>query len=181
MATITRILVPVDFSDASLRALDYAVEFGRRRMAQLIVLHAVEPVYYPALEATYGIGFDLGNVYDQIEQAARTRLARLAGELRARRVKVRTLLAQGTAHQVIVDSAAKLKADLIVMSTHGRSGLSHALLGSVAERVLRTAKCPVVTVRGRRPRAGSPPAKRPGRRRPPRAGARRRSVSDRRG
>jgi nucleotide-binding universal stress UspA family protein len=173
MTTMKRILVPVDFSDASLRALDYAVELSRQLKAQLVVLHAVEPVYYPSLEATYGIGVDLGNVYDQVEQGARARLARLAGEIRARRVKVRTLLVHGTAHQVILDSAAKLKANLMIMSTHGRTGLSRALLGSVAEKVLRAATCPVVTVPGRRPRAGAARAKRPSRRRQPRRNVRR--------
>jgi universal stress protein A len=152
---IKRILVPVDFSVPSLRALDHAVELSRRLEAQLIVLHAMEPVYYPVAGDLYGVGVDLGNVYDQIERAARARLTRLAGELRARRVAVRTLLASGSAHQVILETARKLKADLIVMSTHGRSGLSHVLLGSVAERVLRTAPCPVITVPGRPPRTTS--------------------------
>lgn len=146
---IKRILVPVDFSDPSLRALDYAIEFSRQRKSQLIVLHVVEPVYYPMAGEMYGVGLDLGNVYEEIERAARAQLSRLAGTLRARRVAVRTLLSLGTAHQVIVESAKKLKADLIIMSTHGRTGLSHVLMGSVAERVVRTAACPVLTVPGR--------------------------------
>jgi nucleotide-binding universal stress UspA family protein len=150
---IKRILVPVDFSQPSLRALDRALELSRGLKAQVIVLHAVEPVYYPVVDGMYGIGFDLGNVYDQIEQAARMQLTRLAAALRARGAKVRTLLSSGTAHRVIVDAARTLGADLIVMSTHGRSGLSHVLLGSVAERVLRTAPCPVVTVPARPSRA----------------------------
>jgi nucleotide-binding universal stress UspA family protein len=146
---IKRILVPVDFSDPSLRALDYAIELSRRVKAELILLHSVEPVYYPAAADMYGIGFDVGNVYAEIERAARGQLSRLAGKLRARRVAVRTLLSAGTAHQVIVESAKKLKADLIIMSTHGRTGLSHVLIGSVAERVVRTATCPVLTLPGR--------------------------------
>jgi nucleotide-binding universal stress UspA family protein len=152
---IKRVLVPVDFSEPSLRALDYAVEFSRRRHAQLVLLHVVEPVYYPAAADMYGVGFDLGNVYGEIERAARAQLSQLAAKLRARRVAVRPLLSLGTAHQAILESAKKLKADLIIMSTHGRTGLSHVLLGSVADKVVRSAPCPVVTVPGRRSAAPS--------------------------
>jgi nucleotide-binding universal stress UspA family protein len=157
-----RILVPTDFSSASLRALDRAIDLGRRLGAQLIVLHVVEPVYYPMADIMYGVGPDLGNVYEEIERAARAQLARLATKLRARGVAVRTLLGSGTAYQVIVDSARKIKADLIVMSTHGRTGLSHVLIGSVADRVVRSAPCPVLTVRGaaRSPRRRKPSARR---------------------
>jgi nucleotide-binding universal stress UspA family protein len=146
---IRRILVPVDFSDPSLQAVDYAVELSRRPKSEIILLHVVEPVYYPMVGEMYGIGFDPGNVYDELQRAAHAELARLAARLRARRVAVRTRLCLGTAHQFIVESARKLKADLIVMSTHGRSGLSHVLIGSVAERVVRSAPCPVLTVPGR--------------------------------
>jgi nucleotide-binding universal stress UspA family protein len=165
---IQRILVPVDFSDPSLRALDYAIEFSRRLKSRLIVLHVVEPVYYPMAADMYGVGIDLGNVYEQIERAARTQLSRLAAKLRTRRVEVRTLLSVGTAPQMIAQSAKKLKADLIIMSTHGRTGLSHVLMGSVAERVVRTAACPVLTVPGRR--SGTPTRTRSTRRARPRSG-----------
>jgi nucleotide-binding universal stress UspA family protein len=146
---IKRILVPVDFSAPSLRALDHAVGLGRALRARLVLLHAVEPVYYSVAGDRYGIGMDLGNVYQEVERSARAQLARLAGEVRARRAMVRALLASGTAHQVIIDTAKSSKADLIIMSTHGRTGLSHVLMGSVAERVVRTATCPVLTVPGR--------------------------------
>jgi nucleotide-binding universal stress UspA family protein len=172
---IKRILVPVDFSDPSLRALDFAVELSRPLAAQVILLHAVEPVYYPVAGDMYGVGFDLGNVYDAIERAARTQLSELAAKLKARGVAVRTLLTLGTAHQVILDSAKKLKADLIVMSTHGRTGLSHVLIGSVAERVVRTAPCPVLTVPGRATRRTS--AMRGARRRGGRAAGRSRAAT----
>ena len=148
MAT-RRIIVPVDFSDPSLRALDYAIELSRPLKAELVLLHAVEPIYYPAVGEAYGIGFDLGNVYQEVERAAREQLSRVAAKLHGRRLPIRTVLSLGTAHQVIVDCAKKMKADLIVMSTHGRAGLSHLLLGSVAERVVRTSTCPVLTVPGR--------------------------------
>jgi nucleotide-binding universal stress UspA family protein len=147
---IKRILVPVDFSTASLQALDYAIEFGRPLRAELVLLHAVEPVYFAATNGIYGVGYDASIVYRELEHAAREQLSRLADDLRAKRIPVRILLAVGAAHRVVADAAKKLKADLVIMSTHGRTGLSHVLMGSVAERVVRTAPCPVLTIRPRR-------------------------------
>jgi len=148
---ITRILVPVDFSDPSLQALDYAIEFGRPFKPELVVLHVLEPIYYPGPGDMYGPGYDMGLVYREIERAAREQLSRVAATLQKKRLTVRTLLRVGTAYHLIVETAKRLKADLIIMSTHGRTGLSHVLMGSVAERVVRTATCPVLTVRGRKP------------------------------
>src|SRR4030095_3662978 len=105
------------------------------------------------------------DVYDEIERAAREQLSELARNLRRRRVNVRAVLLAGTAPQAIVESAKKMHADLLVMATHGRSGLSHLLMGSVARRVLRTAPCPVLTIPGLPsppiPRAAGPPHKKP--------------------
>ena len=147
---IKRILVPVDFSDPSLRALDYAIDFSRPLKSQLIVLHVVEPVYYPMAADMYGVGLDLGNVYES-DRTRRARATLPAGWKTPRS-------ARGGPHRALPrhrasghrGDAKKLKADLIVMSTHGRTGLSHLLMGSVAERVVRTAACPVLIVPGRR-------------------------------
>ena len=163
---IKRILVPVDFSEPSLRALDYAAQLGRAFRIELIVLHVVETVYYPFAGDLYGTGYDMSAVYRALERAGREQLARLAARLKQRRIAARTLLLMGSAPQTIVDTAKKLKADLIVMSTHGRTGLSHVLMGSVAERVVRTAACAVLTVRGagavrRRGARRAPAARRP--------------------
>lgn len=148
---IARILVPVDFSDPSLQALDYAIEFGRRFKPEFVVLHVLEPVYYPGAGDMYGPGYDMGLVYQEIERATRDQLSRVAATLQKKRLAVRTLLRVGTAYHAIVETAKRLKADLIIMSTHGRTGLSHVLMGSVAERVVRSAACPVLTVRGQKP------------------------------
>jgi universal stress protein A len=147
---IKRILIPVDFSPPSMRAIDYAIEFGRPFRAELVLLHAVEPTYFAATNGFYGAGFNANIVYREIERAARLQLAKLADGLRPRRIRVRTVLAVGRPHQVIADAAKKLKTDLVIMSTHGRSGLSHVLMGSVAERVVRTSPCPVLTIHPRR-------------------------------
>jgi len=174
---IERILVPVDFSDPSLQALDYAIEFGQRFKPEFVVLHVVETIYYPLSGDMYGPGYDVGRVYQELERAGREQLARVAAKLRKRRLTARTLLSIGSAHRVIVETAKKLKADLIIMSTHGRTGLSHVLMGSVAERVVRNAACPVLTVRGRSLRRRSLPRRGAGsgRRRPRRVVVRSRS------
>lgn len=143
-----RILVPVDFSAPSLRALDYAVEAGRPGKAEIILVHAVEPLYFPPPAEFYAPTYDAGLLLQQFEQSARQRLAEIARRLEKRRLKVRSVLRVGSAHAVIVEAAKRAKADLIVISTHGRTGLPHVLLGSVAEKVVRHATTPVLTVRG---------------------------------
>jgi nucleotide-binding universal stress UspA family protein len=174
---IKRILAPVDFSEPSRRALEYAADLSRTLGSQLIVLHVVEPVYYPVAGDLYGVGLDLGNVYEQIDRSAREQLAELARELRRRRVNVQAVLLHGTAPQAIVENATKSHADLVVMATHGRSGLSHLLLGSVANRVLRTAPCPVLTVSPRRSGSVGKASAAPARRRRAQAAARSRPRS----
>ena len=149
---IKRILVPVDFSAPSLQALDYAIGFGRPLKAELTILHVVEPIYF-AMPNGYGVGYDAGILLREIERSGREQLSRTAARLRARGVAARTLQSVGTPHQTIVDTAKKLKSDLIVMATHGRSGLSHLVMGSVAERVVRSATCPVLVIRAGKGRA----------------------------
>lgn len=162
---IKRILVPVDFSVASLRGLDYAVRFAQPLRAELAVLFVVEPVYtYGTPTDLYGPVGDIGWLIDEQTRAGRERLTRLAADLHKRRVRVHTLLRFGRAADVIVNTAKRLKTELIIMTTHGRSGLSHLLLGSVTERVVRLAACPVLTVR---PSAARPVKDRPGRRAKP--------------
>ena len=156
---IRRILVPVDFSAPSLQALDYAIDLSQRFKPELVVLHVLEPIYYPGPGDMYGPGYDVSLVYRELERAGREQLARLAATLQKKRLTARTLLRVGAASHVITETAKRYKVDLIIMSTHGRTGLSHAIMGSVAERVVRSAACPVLTVRGRKSR------RRPARRR----------------
>jgi nucleotide-binding universal stress UspA family protein len=145
---IKRILVPVDFSNTSLQALDYAIDFGKPFGAELVVLYVVEPVYYATPADLYGPAANISMLLEEQRRIGREQLANLAKDLKKRRLKARTVLQTGAPYQVIVDAAKKLKADLIVMATHGRTGISHVLMGSVAEKVVRTATCAVMTVRG---------------------------------
>jgi nucleotide-binding universal stress UspA family protein len=139
---IRSILVPHDFSDTARQALDYALDLADKLGAKVIILHAYEV-------PTYGFPDAPGmtpEMVRQIERAAAAALASVREKSRGRGVEVETLLRQGSAATEIVAAAGDMRAGLVVMGTHGRRGLSRLLLGSVAEKVVRTAPCPVLTV-----------------------------------
>ena len=138
---ITQILVPTDFSPPSGKALDYARDLAHRFGASLHLLHVVNrPLLAEGLaaEAAISSGAALGS--DMVEDAQR-RLRKLVPEAASADVVF------GYAARSIVEHACQLGVDLIVMGSHGRTGIAHVLLGSVAEAVVRTAPCPVLTVR----------------------------------
>jgi universal stress protein A len=169
---IKRILVPVDFSKPSLQALEYAIAFGQQFNSEFVVTFVLDPMSYTPVGSPFGVEIDTGVLFDALQRSGRDQLARLDASLKRRRIPVRTLLQIGTPYQVIVETAKKLRADLIIMATHGRTGLSHLFLGSVAEKVVRSATCPVLTVRGYTRRAGAlPRSRRTGPRRRGRAAA----------
>ena len=144
---IRKILVPIDFSPNAEEAMTWAIDLARRYDASLLVAHVVQPVAWPAspdgtmltpsdlLATTRRELFEsLGRTRDQIESAG---------------IPTETELLDGIPAAALAALAHREGVDLIVMGTHGRSGLKHALLGSVAEKVLRAAPCPVLTVRMR--------------------------------
>jgi nucleotide-binding universal stress UspA family protein len=138
--TIKRILVPTDFSSGSLDALDYAEELARVLDATLLLLH-VERV--PVAGSKAG---------ERAHAAAAEHLGKVVEELAHHGLRVEMRLREGAPDEEIADVAASEHVDLIVMGTRGRTGVAHALLGSIAERVVRTSPCPVLTV-GTRARA----------------------------
>ena len=142
---LSRILVPVDFSDCSLRALDYAIALAGQFNSKIILLHAVEPAVYPENYLVVSPALDETN--QNLLQSARERLADLCHRRIGHRIPAESLVRMGHAHSEIPDTAKALGADLIVLGTHGYTGLKHALLGSTAERVVRQGPCPVLTVR----------------------------------
>jgi nucleotide-binding universal stress UspA family protein len=141
---LTRILVPVDFSESSRKALHYGVTFARQFDAEILLLHAVElPI--PAPESIL-IDQDLVNA--DLEKAAKARLSEWSKQLAAP-VSVKTKVRVGNPYFEIVEEAKRRNVDLIAIGTRGRAGLLHALIGSTAERVVRHASCPVMVVRER--------------------------------
>ena len=141
-----RILVPTDFSSASHSALEYAIDLATRYGAALDVLHVTDE---PGYVTTYPDGYFAGlpELREQMREDAERQLAATARTCSAANVPFTTHLITGRPATTIVQQAAEQDADLIVMGTHGRSGFEHLILGSVAERVIRSAQCPVLTVR----------------------------------
>lgn len=144
---IKKVLVPIDFSDGSLLALDYAIDLARSIRAELTILFVVEPVGSGAGGDLYSTAMDRSILFEERQRIGSEQLSLLGRRLGKRAIRFRTLVETGTPYRVIGEVAEKLRADLIVMATHGRSGVSHLLLGSVAEKVIRTAPCPVLTIR----------------------------------
>ena len=147
MLKLKNVLVPVDFSEDSLNALDYAREFAKSFKAQITVLFVVEPIYYATPSELYGPTANMALLLEEQREIGKKQLDDLTAELKKKRENVKTVMRTGTPYQAILDTAKRHKADLIIMGTHGRTGLSHMLMGSVAERVVRGAECPVLTVR----------------------------------
>jgi nucleotide-binding universal stress UspA family protein len=144
--TLSRILIPTDFSAASDEALAYSMMLGDRLGASLHVLHVIEE---PEIAGTWGAESyiaELPRIREAAQKAAEERLGRLAGA-EAGGVHISTEIVDGRAAQTIIEIAVRRHIDLIVMGTHGRSGVAHLLLGSVTEKVLRSAHCPVLAVR----------------------------------
>jgi len=148
MSRLRRILHPTDFTRASGAAFTRAVAMAKADRAQLLIVHVLAPSVPMA-----GEGYISPKVYDDLEASARgygqKRLAALQARARKAGVRTITLLLEGVADERIARAARSKKADLIVIGTHGRTGLAKFFLGSVASRVVAAAPCPVLTVRGR--------------------------------
>jgi nucleotide-binding universal stress UspA family protein len=143
-----QILVPIDFSECSTPALKYAARLARAVSADLHLLHVWEvPEFVPRVMP--GEGFlDRRALSELMEQRAREELDAFVREAEKLQIPiVSTKLACGVPSRTIVEVAKRDRCDLLVVGTHGRTGFSHVMLGSVAERVVRHARCPVLTVR----------------------------------
>jgi len=144
---LKRILVPTDFSEESLKAIRYAIRFAEQFAASVTLVHVFEPITYPV---------DMGYVpvamqthWDSLRASASQRLEGLAKQELKASVQGDTIVRCGSAFNEIVTVAKDLNIDLIIIATHGYSGLKHLVMGSTAERVVRHAPCPVLVVRDR--------------------------------
>jgi nucleotide-binding universal stress UspA family protein len=142
---IERVLVATDFSDSATHALAYGISFARQYSAEILLLHVVESFAVGYASDLFPV--PMAEVFDEIAQQAKVELGREAVSLRDRGLNVREVLAQGKASAEIVRVAEEERADLIVLGTHGKGMLDHALFGSTAERVIRKAPCPVLSCR----------------------------------
>ena len=139
-----RILVATDFSESSQLALELALDIAQKFGSELILVHSWEPPNYSYAAGLY-VPLD---VIAPIERAAVARLEEATAQLKQRFPAAKSLLRAGTPWEEVLGAARDIKADLIVMGTHGRRGLERALLGSVAEKVVRMSRVPVLTVHG---------------------------------
>ncbi len=146
MISIKQILVPTDFSEPSQVAVKYGRAFAESFDASLHLLHVVEDfmMNWPTNEGTAVIA---PPVLDDLEDRAKEQLASILPSEDAKRLRARTLVVRGSASMEITSYAESEKIDLIIMGTHGRKPIAHMLMGSVAEKVVRKASCPVLVVR----------------------------------
>lgn len=142
--TAEHFLVPVDFSESSDHALDYAISLALRLQSRLTLLHVVQPLIVGGAD----MGAGLPEAYvRQVEEEARQSMQNCLDRVNAAGLKGEGMVVHGVPWHEIVNMATDRHNDLIVMGTHGRTGLKHIFLGSVAEKVVRLAPCPVLTVR----------------------------------
>lgn len=142
---IKRILVPIDFSDCSRKALQYALPLAKQHQATITLLYVVPPVY----GGTEYVANEHAQIEASMKAGGEKELAKLAMDTMLSEVSTSSVVRVGPPAKEIIEAARGLPADLVVISTHGRTGLKHVFLGSVAEHVVQRAPCPVLVVRER--------------------------------
>jgi len=147
LATFGKILVPVDFSECSMKGLGYAKALARELKAKMILLHSIALQYYIASDEY--ARYDLPLLMEQTENVAKQQMRDLVQQINWNGIEIETSIQIGHAGQEICAEASDRKVDLIAISTHGRTGFKHVLLGSTAEYVVRHASCPVLVVPSR--------------------------------
>lgn len=142
---LKKILVPIDFSDHSKKAFRYALSFARQFNAVLEVMYVVEPTIYPSDFGFGQIGFP--DVEKELHDKATLELQALIGEHGSAKVKAVPVVSTGIPFVEITTYAQAEAIDLIIIATHGRTGVEHILFGSTAEKIIRKSPCPVLVVR----------------------------------
>ena len=148
MTRIRRILCASDFSKTSGKALMSAIDLAKANRARLTIVHAHVPIV-PLVPEQYLEASTWDRVDTETRRWAERQVEKLVEKARKRGVRASAMMVTGDPAQQIVRMARSKRADLIVVGTHGRRGFSKFFLGSVAERVIATASCPVMTVRGK--------------------------------
>jgi nucleotide-binding universal stress UspA family protein len=148
MPKIQKIVCPVDFSNCAQQALNYATELAKQFDAELSIVHAYEdPAAYVTPMPMSGYVGPGAELLLELRKQLEVRLAQTTEDVKKQGVRVSSELLEGAPYRVVLDWAKEYGADLIVVGTHGHTGLTHALLGSVTERIVRMAHCPVLTIR----------------------------------
>lgn len=145
MPKIERILFPTDFSDSSKNAREYAVSLAVIYKAKLYVLHVIEHIF--DVSGFYVPHLPLNELYKGMEEAAKKEIEKFIPPKSKEGIEVENMIVSGTPFLEIIRTAKEKEVDLIVIATHGRTGLEHVLFGSVAEKVVRKAPCSVFVVK----------------------------------
>ncbi len=145
MPQITRIVVPIDFSEYSKRAFRYAIDFAQTFGAEMILVYVVEPVIYPA-DFSFG-QVALPSLERELHDRSLEQLNLLIKMEMPEGVSARCVIRSGKPFVEIIQVAKEENADLIIIATHGHSGIEHVLFGSTAEKVVRKSPCPVLSLR----------------------------------
>lgn len=143
--SMQRIVVPIDFSNYSKNALKYGVSFAKQFGAELILVYVVEPAIYPA-DFSFG-QVTVPNFERELRERGKQELEKLSESIDAKDIKARAVIRTGKPFIEIIKTAEEESADLILIATHGHTGVEHILFGSTAEKVVRKAHCPVLVVR----------------------------------
>lgn len=151
---IRSILLPTDFSECAQYALAYASEFARDAGASVICVHVVEPIVATVGYAGVTEPLPMADISDQLEDSAARELPKISQREEFAGLSVEDVIVHGDAASEIVRVAKERKVDLIVISSHGRTGLGRILFGSTAEHVVRHAPCPVLVVKPRQEESG---------------------------
>ncbi|GAB4128024.1 MAG: universal stress protein [Ignavibacteriales bacterium] len=145
MNEIKKILVPIDFSDYSKNALKYAVDFALTFKSKIFLIYVIEPMIYPT---DFSIGqVAIPAVENDMSARAEEELKNLIRTEIGDKVESDFMIKSGKPFLEIIETASELDIDLIIISTHGHTGVEHLLFGSTAEKVVRKAPCPVLTIR----------------------------------
>ncbi len=150
VATFSKIIAATDFSEDSSLALTFAQELALKFSAEVVLLHVDQPLAPVMMTPELGPAMDvgaMGRIAEEQRMLAQKELDKIAGKLREGGLKVKVQLKVGSPFLEILHTAQTENADLIVLGTHGRTGLAHVLMGSVAERVVQKSFCPVLTIR----------------------------------
>jgi nucleotide-binding universal stress UspA family protein len=146
MLSVKKILSPTDFSERSYKAMEMAASFADHFAAELMIVHVVTPV--PTVSVPeHPAAFDVPSYQKHLHEESEKALKEISGKNVPKDIKSRTILAQGNPADEINRIAEEESADLIIMSTHGHSAIGQLIFGSVADRVVRHATKPVMTIR----------------------------------
>ncbi len=147
MIEIKKILYPTDFSEYADHARIYVTDMAKAFNSKVVLMHTIQAPSHYEVAYNYELALNPDEIGEKRQKAADAKIGEIADLIRAEGIEVETLITLGSAFVDIVSTARKSEVDLIIISTHGWGFIKHVLMGSTAERVVRKAPCPVLTVR----------------------------------